>query len=141
MLKIEKRSKYRSIGLIDDFVVFGTPDDYLSFAKTVRSVIENKEKEVLLTDSSICIEVEINKERKKLFTLLQNETNEYYSSSEWENRNILRIEGSKKTLIQLHVFLIDLSGRGEGYSYISEYSKKNKYSRYSPEWRLHVNVT
>jgi len=142
VLRVEARQMYRSNGLIDDFVVYGFPNDYLELAEMVESALSSKKPTKLKTSSSIDLEIILNNEEsQELFTSLQNEGNEYLSMQEWQERNILRIMGNGKILNELHAFLIDLSGRGEGYSYISEYSESFKYSPYSPEWRLHVDNT
>lgn len=133
---------FRSNGLIDDFVVFGMPEDYLPVAEAIQNVISSNSPRTIETNSSINIEIIIVKnETKELFTSLQNENNEYFSMKEWQDRNILRVKGSKAVLMELYQFLVDLSGRGQGYSYISEYSENHTYSHCSPEWRLHVEST
>ncbi len=133
---------FRSNGLIDDFVVFGVPEDYLSVAEAIQNVITSNRPRTLETNSPISIEITIEaNEENELFTSLQNENDEYLTMSEWQGRNILRVKGSKAVLKELRQFLVDLSGRGEGYSYISEYSENYKYSHYSPEWRLYIEHT
>ena len=131
---------FRSNGLIDDFVCNGVPEDYLQFVENVKSVLASKESKKITTDSSLLIEITLDEKADELFTSLQNEKNEYFSIKEWEARDILRVIGDEAVLNELQRFLIDLSGRGEGYSYISEYSEEYKYSPFSPEWRLHVNI-
>ena len=49
--------------------------------------------------------------------------------------------GNTVVLEALRRFLVDLSQREDGYSYISEYSVEPGYSPRSPEWRLHVQNT
>jgi len=124
-----------------NFVVYGKPEDYIQLSKQVESVMFSESPIIVKTDSRISIEISIDKNEKKLFTSLQNQDNEYFSMDAWKARNILRVIGSKSELEKLHLFLIDLSGRGEGYSYISEYSEPNNYSEASPELRLHVEIT
>ena len=141
MLEIQARQKFRSNGLIDDFVFYGKKRDYLGFASLVKSVVEESETLTLDTDSKISIEVSLNNEYSELFTSLQNNGNEYFSMSEWQERDIFKVIGNKTTLENLYQFLIDLSNRGEGYSYISEYSEITIYSKDSPECRLHVQDT
>lgn len=132
---------FRSNGLIDDVVIYGAPEDYQLFAERVRVAISSSEVVILDSDSSIRIEVSKDNASDDLFTSLQNESGEYCSMQDWQSRNVLRVSGSDAQLGELSAFLFDLSGRGEGYSYISEYSKSSGYSRYSPEWRLHVQNT
>lgn len=132
---------YRSNGLIDDFVVYGTAEDYVHFSNIVKEAVSSSKPLVLATDSSFNIQVSKDSEFDELFTSLQSEDNQYFSHKDWENRSILRVIGSELVLETLHKFLQDLSHRGEGYSYISEYSESNHYSTYSPEWRLHVENT
>jgi len=142
MLKIEARQMFRSNGLIDDFAVYGAPDDYLQFAKIIKTSILSEKSATLGTNSTINLEIVLSdNESQELFTSLQNESDEYFSMKEWQERKILRIVGSEKILNELHLFLVSLSSRGEGYSYISEYSENYKYSNNSPEWRLHVENT
>lgn len=138
MLKIEARKIFSSKGLVDDLVVYGKPEDYLFFSEVIKTAISSSRAVVLSTDSPIRIEVSRDNESEELFTSLQNENNKYYSIKEWEERSILRVIGSEKVLNQLHSFLVNLTGKGEGYSYISEYSDSNAYSHCSPEWRLHI---
>ena len=82
-----------------------------------------------------------NSEDTELFTSFQNRDNEYFSMEAWECRNILKVQASSIILKELVLFLRELSGRGVGYSYLSEYSEKYAYSTFSPEWRLHVEHT
>jgi len=95
----------------------------------------------LPSESDIVVEITRDEAEAELFTSLQNEQSEYFSFDDWNNRTILRIYGSGSVLSALQSFLRDLSGRGDGYSYISEYSERYSYSRNSPEWRLHVEIT
>jgi hypothetical protein len=132
---------YRSNGLIDDFVVYGAPEDYLKFSELVKAAISSPGVVVLECDSPIHIEISKDYPFNMLFTTLQNESNEYFLTKDWEARNILRVFGTEAILDELSSFLIDLSGRGEGYSYISEFSEQSEYSNQSPEWRLHVQNT
>jgi len=132
---------YRSNGLIDDFVVYGTAKDYVHFSNAVKEAVSSSKPVVLATDSSFNIQVSKDSEFDKLFTSLQSEGNQYFSHKDWENRNILRVIGSELVLEKLHKFLHNLSYHGEGYSYISEYSEPNHYSSYSPEWWLCVEKT
>lgn len=141
MLTIEARAMFRSNGLIDDFVVYGTPEDYLHLAKQIALGVCTKEPVIIQTDSPISIEVRLDETQKELFTSLQNQDNEYLSMADWKARNILRVMGNHNTLENLRVFLVDLSTRGEGYSYLSEYSDHNHYLPASPEWRLHVELS
>jgi hypothetical protein len=132
---------FRPNGLIDDVVVYGAPEDYEQFSERVRAAISSLDAVVLNGDSPICIEISKNNESEDLFTSLQNESNEYFSMKDWSARSILRVVGSETVLKELSEFLSGLSGRGEGYSYISKFSVSSEYSRYSPEWRLHVQNT
>jgi hypothetical protein len=138
MLRVEYRKMYRPNGLMDDFVLYGEPVDYVAFAAAVETAIESGEVKALETASSIHIEIRTVDGRDALFTSLQNQEDFYPSATDWDQRNILRVAGSRATLQRLRHFLVDLSGRGEGYSYISEYSEDHGYSANSPEWRLHV---
>lgn len=95
----------------------------------------------MLSESDISIEIIRDEDEEELFTSLQNKTNDYFSMDDWNDRDILRIYGSNRVLFSLQEFLNDLAGRGEGYSYISEYSENENYSNNSPEWRLHVEIT
>jgi len=131
----------RSNGLIDDLVVYGKAEDYLLFADLVGKAIESKEPTLMLTESDISVLIVRDEAEEKLFTSLQNELNEYFSMSDWNNRCTLRVFGSGSVLASLQAFLTDLSGRGEGYSYLSEYSESIDYSSSSPEWRLHIEIT
>lgn len=141
MLQVEHRQMYRSNGLIDDFVLHGKPDDYLAFASKVEAAVGSGQTEVLATASHISIEIAQAGSQAELFTSLQNRDNEYLTVEAWKARDILRVYGNGAVLEALHRFLLDLSTRGEGYSYLSEYSETFAYSRCSPQWRLHVNVT
>ena len=138
MLKLEVRQLFRSNGLIDDVVVFGTPEDYVRFSEGVVSAIASQKPILLRTDSGICIEISRDDDRKALFTSLQNENDEYYSMHAWNTRNVLRMIGSERTLASLSTYLLAVSARGVGYSYISEFAEAGQYSDQSPEWRLHV---
>ena len=141
MLKIQLRQMFRSNGLIDDVVVYGSVEDYVQFSERVRASIFSSNAVLLDSDSPIRIEISKNNEFEELFTSLQNESNDYFSMADWNARSILRLVGSEAVLKTLSEFLYDLSGRGEGYSYISEFSDSSEYSNSSPEWRLHVQVT
>ncbi|MCK9202327.1 MAG: hypothetical protein M0P42_14440 [Gallionella sp.] len=141
VLRIELRQMFRPNGLIDDVVVYGVPEDYRQFSERVKAAISLPDEVVLSTDSPICIEISKGNESEGLFTSLQNESNEYFSMKDWNARNILRVVGSEAVLRELSEFLTCLSGSGDGYSYISEFSISSEYSRYSPEWRLHVQNT
>jgi hypothetical protein len=132
---------FRPNGLIDDVVVYGAPEDYEQFSERIRAAISSPDAVVLNSDSPICIEISKNNESEDLFTSLQNESDEYFSMKDWNARKILRVVGSEVVLGKLSEFLSDLSGRGKGYSYISEFSVSSKYSGLSPEWRLHVQNT
>jgi len=138
MLRLEHRQMYRSNGLIDDFVLYGEPSDYLSFAKKIGAALHSREAETLSTESPIQIEISINEESQVLWTALENEGNFYPSIDAWNTRDILRVAGNPAVLEELRGFLVDLSGRARGYSYISEFSQDSSYSVDSPEWRLHV---
>lgn len=139
--RIELRQLFRPNGLIDDVVVYGTPEDYEQFSERVRVAISSPDAVVLNSDLPLCIEISKNNESEDLFTSLQNERDEYLSMKDWNARSILRVIGSEKVLKELSAFLFDLSRKGEGYSYISEFSVTSEYSRSSPEWRLHVQNT
>ncbi|MCG8314881.1 MAG: hypothetical protein MI976_16855 [Pseudomonadales bacterium] len=141
MLRIELRKMFRSNGLIDDVLVYGTPEDYAQFSEHVNIAISSPEAVVLSGESPICIEISKDNNSDHLFTSLQNERNEYYSMEDWEARSILRVVGTEVVLNELSSFLHDLSARGEGYSYISEFSASSEYSIFSPEWRLNVQNT
>jgi hypothetical protein len=138
MLKFELRQMFRSNGLIDDVVVFGIPEDYVRFSERVAAAVASKEPVVLRTASDICVEISRDDNLETLFTSLQNENDEYISMNAWNTRNILRVVGSERTLVNLSTFLLAVSGRGVGYSYISEFAEGGQYSGHSPEWRLHV---
>lgn len=138
MLRIELRQMFRSNGLIDDFVVYGKPEDYVHFSERVKSAMESPAELVLGGDRPVRIEISEENETGYLFTSLQNENDQYLSMQDWESRSVLRVIGSEAVLRELCAFLLDLSGRGEGYSYISQFSETYKYADLSPEWRLHV---
>ena len=125
-------------GLIDDFVLFGKPSDYVDLAKTVESAVRMESIATLATTSGFRIDIVSDPEYDRLTTSLQNQENEYFSMAEWEQRDILRIWGSPTILEKLYLFLIDLSSRGHGYSYLAEYSEDHGYDNSSPVWRLHV---
>lgn len=142
MLRIEARQLFSSNGLIDDLIVVGLPQDYVKFSEVVNVALSSEKFERIKVKDSFIIEVEVNQvHESEIFTSLQNETNEYYSLKDWENRRILRVKGGREALIELSEFLVDLSQKGTGYSYISEYSTEYGYSIYSPEWRLMVEST
>ena len=141
VLKIELRQMFRANGLIDDVVVYGSPEDYVQFSGKVKEAIYLPAAVVLKTASPTCIEISKGNESEDLFTSLQNESDEYFSMEDWNARNILRVVGSEEVLSKLSDFLVDLSGRGKGYSYLSEFSDSCRYSGLSPEWRLHVQDT
>lgn len=141
MLRLEFRTMYRSNGLIDDFVVYGTAKDYVHFSNTVEKAVSSSKPIVLATNSSFNTEVSKDSEFNELFTSLQSEDNQYFSHKDWEDRKTLRVIGSELVLEKLYKFLHDVSRRGQGYSYISEYSESSDYSAYSPEWQLHVENT
>ena len=117
MLKIEAREMFRPNGLIDDFVVYGKPENYIQLSKQVEAVISSKSPMMVSTDSEISIEISNDENRTELFTSLQNKENDYFSMDVWKARNILRVMGNANILESLHIFLIDLSQRGEGHSY------------------------
>jgi type I restriction-modification system DNA methylase subunit len=141
MLRIELRKMFRSNGLIDDVLVYGVPEDYLQFSQQVNMAISSPEAVILNSESPICIEITKDNKSNNLFTSLQNERDEYFSMKDWEARNILRVVGTEVVLKELCSFLKDLSAGDEGYSYLSEFSASSEYSRFSPEWRLHVHNT
>ena len=132
---------FRSNGLIDDLVLYAKPEEYHQFADFVSKAISSKNPTLMLSESDISIEIIHDETEEELSTSLQNKTNDYFSMDDWNNRDILRIYGSNRVLSSLQIFLNDLAGRGEGYSYISEYSESENYSSSSPEWRLHVEIT
>ena len=138
MLILEHRKLFKSKGLIDSFVLHGKPTDYREFAEWVKSVIRGQTVHRLGTESGVGIEVLVEPSQIGLFTSLQNDSDFYASAKDWEERDVLRVIGSSETLSELAAFLEDLGGRGEGYSYISEFSDNIAYSAESPEWRLHV---
>ncbi|MBU2112882.1 MAG: hypothetical protein KKE94_03805 [Gammaproteobacteria bacterium] len=140
-VKIEARQMFRSNGLIDDLVLYARPEEYIQFAEIAGKAINSKQPELILSESDILIEIICREAEEELSTSLQNKTNIYVSMDDWNARNILRIFGNTNSLIALQAFLIDLAGRGKGYSYISEYSNDCNYSKNSPEWRLHVEIT
>ncbi len=140
-MRIEARQLFRSNGLIDDLVLYARPEEYLKFAEGVGKAINSKKPELIFSESNILVEIICRNAEEELSTSLQNKENNYVSMDDWNTRNILRIFGSTNSLIALQAFLIDLAGRGIGYSYISEYSDDCKYSSNSPEWRLHVDIT
>lgn len=141
MLRIELRQMFKPNGLIDDIVVYGTPDDYRQLSERVKAAVSSPNPVVSSSAFPIRIEISKNNEREDLFTSLQNEANEYFSMKDWEARSILRVVGSEALLTELSEFLADLSNRGEGYSYLSEFSESSEYFLFSPEWRLHVQNT
>lgn len=57
MIHVEHREMYRTNGLIDDFVVYGSPGGYIALASRIRSAIETGRPEVVRTSSEICIEI------------------------------------------------------------------------------------
>lgn len=132
---------YRSNGLIDDVIIWGSPADFIFFADAVSQAVSSHEPVLMQSDSDISLEISSDEAKEDLFTSLQNENNEYLSMDDWNNRNLLRLCGSHSVLESLEAFLKDVSGRGDGYSYISEYSDNHGYSPNSPEWRLHVENT
>ena len=140
MIDLEHRQMYRSSGLIDDFVLHGRSADYRSFALQVQAAVRSGKPEQVPTSSPIGIEIACDPSQADLFTSLQNQDGLYPDMKEWAQRSILKLRGSTEVLEALCAFLIDLSGRGQGYSYISEYSEQFGYAEDSPEWRLHVRV-
>ena len=140
-MRIEARQMYRSNGLIDDLILYAKPEGYHQFADFVGKAISSEKPTLMLSESDISIEITLDESEGELFTSLQNKTNDYFSMDDWNNRDILRIYGNRSILARLQAFLNDLASRGEGYSYISEYSESENYSSNSPEWRLHVETT
>ena len=138
MLRIDHRQLFRPNGLIDDFVLYGEQADYVALAARVEAAIFGGVAETSATESGICLEILSVASQHELCTSLQNKEDFYASMDDWQQRSILRVSGSPAVLERLRHFLVDLSGRGEGYSYISEYSQESPYSMTSPEWRLHV---
>ena len=138
MLHVEHRQMFAINGLIDDFVIYGKPSDYVEFARAVESAAHGQPTAILRTATSFRIEINNEPDTKRLMTSLQNEENEYLSMDDWARREILRIWANQAILEQLHTFLIDLSGRGKGYSYLAEFSEEDLIHHSSPEWRLHV---
>src|SRR5690554_3142322 len=120
MIHVEHREMYRPNGLIDDFIVYGSPSGYIALASRIRSAIETGRPEVVRTFSEICIEIQVEPELVELRTSLQNEANLYATKDAWAQRDIVRLSGGEKVLEALSAFLVGLSARGEGYSYISE---------------------
>ena len=141
MLRVEHRQMMRINGLIDDFALYGEATDYLDFAATVESAIQSKEPQTLQTASRFHIEIACDTKSDELYTSLQNHDAEYSSLDDWEQRNTLRIWGNAPVLEHLHVFLRSFPERGQGYSYISEYSEEHPYHLLSPQWRLHVQCS
>lgn len=141
VMKIEARQMFRSNGLIDDLVLYASPEDYRQFADFIVEAISYKHPILMLSESEISIEIVCDESKDELFTSLQNRENDYFSMDDWNKRDILRIYGSSRVLLALQAFLIELSGLGKGYSYISEYSESETYSSNSPDWRLHVEIT
>ena len=138
MLHVEHRTMFSMIGLIDDFVLHGKPSDYIEFARSIDSAIRDGQTTTLYTASPFRIEIDSDPAVKQLMTSLQNQSNEYLSMEDWERRDILRLWGNPTILEQLSLFMVDLAGRGKGYSYLAEYSEEHPYHPSSPEWRLHV---
>lgn len=141
VVRIEARQMFRPNGLIDDLVLYAKPEEYHQFADFVGKAISSNTPTLMLSESDISIEIIRDETEEELFTSLQNKTNDYFSMDDWSNRDALRIYGSHRVLSCLQEFLNDLAGRGEGYSYLSEYSETSGYSSSSPEWRLHVEIT
>ncbi|WP_406610820.1 hypothetical protein [Agarivorans sp. JK6] len=140
-MEIEARQMFRSNGLIDDLVVYATRAEYLLLAESVGNAVKCQSRVSLPCASGISIEIYCDDTADELFTSLQNRANEYSSMEEWNSRDILRVYGSDIVLSSLQAFFIELAERGEGYSYISEFSPEYRYSRYSPEWRLCIEIT
>lgn len=138
MIELEHRKMFRSNGLLDDFVLYGSPSDYVALASSVRTAIDSGKPQIVRTSSPIGIRIEVEEGLQALFTSLQNRDNFYASMDDWERRDILRVAGGTEVLEALDGFLQDLSTRGEGYSYLSEYSEQFAYDTDSPRWRLHV---
>lgn len=138
MLNFELRQMFRSNGLIDDVVVNGMPEDYVRFSEGVAAAINSPKPVVLRTDSDVSVEISRDDNLETLFTSLQNESDEYLSMHAWNTRNILRVIGSQRNLTKLSAYLVAVSARGVGYSYISEFAEDGQYSAQSPEWRLQV---
>jgi hypothetical protein len=138
MIEVEHRKMFRPNGLLDDFVLYGSPSDYIALASSVRSAIASGKPEIVQTSSHIILRIEVEEDLQELFTLLQNRDNFYASMDDWERRDILTVTGGYEVLQALDGFLQDLSTRGEGYSYLSEYSEQFAYAADSPRWRLHV---
>jgi hypothetical protein len=130
---------FRINGLIDDFVLSGDPSDYLEFASAVESAFQRSEPVTLQTASNFRIEIAHDTGKSELLTSLQNQDDHYPSMKDWEDRSMLRIWGNVTVLRQLNLFLKGIPERGEGYSYLSEYSEEHLYHPLSPEWRLHVH--
>ncbi|WP_226647706.1 hypothetical protein [Microbulbifer variabilis] len=137
-MKMEARQMFQSNGLIDDLVLYAKSEDYVRFADIVGMAISSNKPMLMLSESEISIEIICDETKEELFTALQNKANDYFSMDDWNGRNILRVYGNGDILANFQQFLVKLSGRGPGYSYISEYSEDYNYSHYSPEWRLHV---
>lgn len=138
MIELEYRKMFRPYGLLDDFVLYGSPSDYVALASSVRMAIDSGKPQIVRTSSPIAIRIEVEEGLRELFTSLQNLDNFYASMDDWERRDILRVAGGTGVLEALDGFLQDLSMRGEGYSYLSEYSEQFAYAADSPRWRLHV---
>jgi hypothetical protein len=139
MLSLEYRQMFRTNGLIDDFVLHGKAVDYVVFAEKVAAAIGSGKAETLRTASTITIEISCDgDEGRELFTAFQNSEHFYRSIDDWNQRDILRLSGSAAVLESLRLFLLDLSTRDEGYSYLAEYSDSHTYCTDSPEWRLHL---
>ena len=140
-MRIEVRQQFRSNGLIDDLALYAKPEGYLQFANFVGKAINSGKPTLMPTESNISVEIVCDEDDEELFTSLQNKANDYFSMDDWNNRNILRVYGASSILDSLQAFLVNVASRGEGYSYISEYSENSVYSSESPEWRLHVEIT
>lgn len=138
VLKVEVRKMFRSNGLIDDVVVLGRPQDYVQFAEVVETAVSSSVAVVFAINLPFSIEVRMDNSVEELFTSLQNKDNKYFSIAEWNERNILRVVGSKNVLRQFNEFLRKMALKEEGYGYISQFSNICEYSVFSPEWRLHV---
>jgi hypothetical protein len=128
MIHIEHREMQRSNGLIDDFVVYGSPDDYNSLASRVRSAVGSGEPEIVHTSSRIGIEIQIDPELSELFTSLQNQDNLYPTKSAWAERNILRVAGGKEVLEALSAFFTTLVRAAKGTA-TSRSTRKNSHTQ------------
>lgn len=137
-MRIEVRQLPPSNVWADDIIVYGTPVDYQSFAEFVDKCLETNSPTLMLTESDVLVEIVLDESQDELLSSYQVNQSDDASMEHVNHEIVLRVCGNRTILSVLKEFLVDLSGRGDGYSYLCEYSEKYDCAEESKDWRMHV---